>query len=78
VTDWLISNGSLSSSTAITTGLSAGWNIVGTGDYNGNGTSDILLQNGGSLTDWLINNGSLSSSNSLTANLPPGWNALHV
>jgi hypothetical protein len=73
-----LNSGSLSRSQAITTGLPAGWNVVGTGDYNGDGTTDILLQNGGSLTDWLINNGSISSSNALTTNLPAGWHALNV
>jgi hypothetical protein len=58
--------------------LPANWNVVGTGDYNGDGTSDILLQNGSSVTAWLMNNGSLSSSTAITTGLPAGWNALHV
>jgi hypothetical protein len=64
--DFPINNSTVSASNTITTGLPAGWNVVGTGDFNGDGTNDILLQNGGSVTDWLINNGSLSSSNSIT------------
>jgi hypothetical protein len=76
LTDWLMSNGSFSSSNAITTGLPAGWNVVGTGDFNGDGTSDILLQNGSSVTDWLMSNGSFSSSHAITTGLPAGWNVV--
>jgi hypothetical protein len=76
LTDWLINNGSFSSSNAITTGLPAAWSVVGTGDFTGNGTADILLQAGGTLADWLINNGSFSSSNTIATGLPAGWNVV--
>ena len=42
------------------------WQIVGTGDFNGDGISDILWRNtnSGSLTDWLgTSNGSFVSNN---------------
>jgi hypothetical protein len=36
----------------------AGYGVVGTGDYNGDGTTDILLENGaGNITDWNLTNG---------------------
>jgi hypothetical protein len=76
LTDWLMNKGSVSSSTAITTGLPGTWNVVGTGDFTGSGTADILLQNGGNLTDWVINNGSLASSNTIVTGLPAGWNVV--
>jgi hypothetical protein len=33
----------------ILTSAAAGWTVVGTGDFTGNGTSDILLQSGGTV-----------------------------
>ncbi len=38
----------------------AAWNIAGTGNYNGDATSDILFRNGNSVAVWLTN-GSLNS-----------------
>jgi hypothetical protein len=40
--------------------------VVGTGDYNGDGTSDVLLQNGGTVVDWIMKNGQYSSGNVVT------------
>jgi hypothetical protein len=34
--------------------VSADWHVVGTGDFNGDGLTDILWRNDdGSITDWL-------------------------
>jgi len=37
--------------------ISPGWGVVGIGDYNGDGKSDLLLWNGstGGLVEWLMN-----------------------
>ena len=58
-----------------------GWDIVGTGDYNGDGMTDILWSSPGSqLTVWTMNGFERQSSQVVNdgANpmpLPPGWQA---
>jgi hypothetical protein len=58
-------NGKYVSGNALTTGA-AGWTVVGTGDFNGDGTSDVLLQNGGTVVDWIMKNGAFQSGNVIT------------
>ena len=42
-------------------GNAAGWKVAGTGDFNGDGTSDILFQNGsGEVVDWMLKNGTFA------------------
>ena len=56
VTDWLgTSNGSFTGNGAnFSTVMSSDWHIVATGDFNGDGRTDILWQNtNGQITDWL-------------------------
>jgi hypothetical protein len=35
-------------------------------DFDGNGTSDVALQNGGTIVDWIMNNGQFASGNVIT------------
>jgi uncharacterized protein YukJ len=44
-------------------------------DFTGNGTSDVLLQNGGTVVDWLMNNGVYQSGNVLTT-AATGWDVV--
>ena len=53
-------------------GSGASWKVVGAGDFTGDGTSDVLLQNGGAVVDWIMNNGLYQSGNVLTA-AAAGW-----
>ena len=49
------------------------WNIVGTGDYNGDGKSDLLWRdNLGNTAMWFMNGVTVSSSVGL-GNIPTNW-----
>jgi len=37
--------------------LPAGWSFVATGDFNGNESNDLLLQNESTLGVWFVQNG---------------------
>jgi hypothetical protein len=43
ITDWVMQNGQYAGGNVLST-AAAGWNVVGTGDFIGNGADDILLQ----------------------------------
>jgi hypothetical protein len=52
------------------------WNIVGIGDFNGDGRSDILWQHdNGTVRDWLgqANGGFVGNTANLNINPGPGW-----
>jgi ELWxxDGT repeat protein len=47
----------------------ASWNVAGVGDFNANGSSDILWRStNGSLAEWDMNGSTILSSNSVTFN----------
>lgn len=77
VGEWFMSNGQLSSSQGIgSVGTGSGWSIVGTGDFTGNGTDDILFYNSGTgiVGEWLMSNGALSSSKTVgSVGAGSGW-----
>jgi hypothetical protein len=49
------------------------WSIVGTGDFDGNGISDILLSASGSLGIWFMNSSGGIASAQGVGTLPAGW-----
>jgi len=75
-----LSNGNLASVVETSSGLflqQLGFGAPSTtpaaDDFTGNGTSDILLQNGaGTMVDWIVSNGAITAGNNLGTNL--GWN----
>jgi hypothetical protein len=57
--DWSLGNGTYSGYSPV--GAVGGYGVIGTGDFNGDGTTDILLQDaGGSIIDWTLNKGAYS------------------
>jgi len=78
VTDWLAqSNGSFSSNSAnFTLDLTSGWQVAGTGDFNGDGRADIMWRAlDGTVTDWLGQADGTFFNNyaSFTINASPNW-----
>ena len=72
--EYFMSNGAVGSGNLLAADGSshgvAGYNVVGTGDYDGNGVSDVLLQSGGTLVDYLLNTaGSLQTTNVVATGL---------
>ena len=78
VTEWLgQSNGGFFSNHGVVTyGLSTTWQLAGTGDFNGDGRSDVLLhEQNGAVTNWLGQaDGSFFSNHAAASySLPAGW-----
>jgi probable HAF family extracellular repeat protein len=77
VGEWLMKNGHISQGQAFgSLGVSSGWSIVGSGDFNGDGTSDVLLYNSNTsqLGEWLMQNGQLSQGKGFgSLGVGSGW-----
>ena len=58
-----MSNGHVSAGGAVGV-VSSAWQLVGIGDVNGDGTSDVLWRNTatGQVTSWVIDNGHVAGS----------------
>ena len=53
------------------------WHAIGTGDFNGDGHSDILWQNAsGQASIWEMNGTNAIGGGVLAANPGPGWRAI--
>jgi len=79
ITDWLGSNsGAFTSNYAQSAvNVPGDWHIVGTGDFNGDGRTDILWRSGAVTVDWLANangNGGFASNwNASAVNIATDW-----
>jgi hypothetical protein len=62
---WVVNDGTNSSALATSSVDLSAPNVPS--DFTGDGTSDVLLQNGGTVVDWLMQNGLYSSGNVLTS-----------
>ena len=78
MTEWLgQANGSFSDNGAVASNWAhPDWQVAGTGDFNGDGRSDVLLRhNNGWMTEWLgQTNGSFSDNGAVASNWThPNW-----
>ena len=70
--DWSMNGSQITSSQEVTLGRSAAapdssWSIVGVGDFNGDGKSDILWRNtSGNLIDWTMNGSQIAAMQQVT------------
>ena len=86
--DWTMNGSQITSSQEVTFGgspvsLNSSWQIAQIGDFNGNGTSDILLRNtsSGAMEEWSMNGAQIASASQVTfqgspATPPNTWNTL--
>jgi len=73
---WEMDGTSVIATATLPTPMGAGsWPLIGTGDYNGDGKSDILFQNNdGTPQVWVMNGTSVTA----TATLPNPGSQLHA
>jgi hypothetical protein len=75
ITIWEMDGGTkLSTSGALATNPGAAWKVLATGDFNADGKSDIVLQNGGQVAVWLMNGTTqLAGSGTVATTVPAGF-----
>jgi hypothetical protein len=70
--EWAMNGSQITSSQFVTfqgnpVDLSSSWSLAGIGDFNGNGTSDVLWRNtDGTLAEWTMNGSQITSSQFVT------------
>ena len=75
---WEMNGNTLIGGGAISPNPGPAWQAVGTGDFNGDGPSDILFQNTGSgeASIWDMNGAILTGGGPVTPNPGPSWKAI--
>jgi hypothetical protein len=61
--------------------LGAGWSVLGTGDFEGTGSKDILLRNGNGgrqLAVWQTSGQAVVGGGQLSQELQPGWSVVGI
>jgi len=83
LTDWLgtPNGGFVQNSPNFSEHVATNWNVIATGDFNGDGIDDILWrENGGQLTDWLgtASGGFTQNSAHFSEFVPTNWQVISV
>ena len=83
VTDWLgtASGGFVGNFDNANVSLTTDWQIIGTGDFNGDGFDDVLWRNSaGTVTDWLgtPSGGFTGNFANANINLPTSWHVMEI
>jgi hypothetical protein len=82
LSDWLgtASGGFANNDTNAATWAPTNWQIVGTGDFNGDGKDDILWRDGnGTVTNWLANGtGGFAASTAFSTVVPTEWSVAGI
>lgn len=74
VIDWLMSKGNVNGGNVLTATLATGWKPIGTGDFTGDGTADVLIRDkSGTVVDWIMRDGKVVDGNVLTTVLTSNW-----
>ncbi len=70
---WFLNNNGQVTSSAFVANVATTWSIAETGDFNGDGKSDILWRDtSGNTAIWFMNGGAIMSSASV-ANVATSW-----
>jgi hypothetical protein len=73
ITEWIMGHGNVKRTVAIAS--SPGWTVIGSGDFNGDGATDLLMQAPtGNVWDWIMTDGRHTSGNLLGS--MTGWTYL--
>ncbi|MBF0317243.1 MAG: VCBS repeat-containing protein [Nitrospirae bacterium] len=71
---WLMKDTAINSGDFVVKAVSLDWDIVGVGDFNGDGKSDIVWRNGqGDVHMWLMDGTRISTQGYVSRGLPKEW-----